>query len=311
MFRVGASAGITSINQYVSNVNEAMTQADLACYTAKDNGRNQVQIYKKGDSDIRRRQDDMYRAGGIRTALDDDRFILFSQPIMPVMEDASEPKHLEILLRMAGERQRIIKPDAFIPAAERYGLMPEIDRWVIGQTISLMAQHPSLANKTRININVSGVTLSDGTSLDAIRQSITASSVGPERITFEITETAAIRDFSKTQRFMQELREWGCRFALDDFGSGLSSLSYLRRLPVDYLKIDGSFIRDLIGDQSCRVMVMSIQQMANGLGIQTVAEGVEEERTLQILKDLGIDYAQGFAIATPAPLLPQSSAYQQ
>ncbi|MEM9440294.1 MAG: EAL domain-containing protein [Pseudomonadota bacterium] len=311
MFRVGASAGITSINQYVSNVNEAMTQADLACYTAKDNGRNQVQIYKKGDSDIRRRQDDMYRAGGIRKALDDDRFILFSQPIMPVVDDASEPAHLEVLLRMASERQRIIKPDAFIPAAERYGLMPEIDRWVIGQTINVMAQQPFLGDETRININVSGVTLSDETSLDAIRQSITTSSVGPERITFEITETAAIRDFSKTQQFMQELQEWGCRFALDDFGSGLSSLNYLRRLPVDYLKIDGSFIRDLISDQGCRVMVMSIQQMAHGLGIQTVAEGVEDGRTLQILKELGIDYAQGFAIATPAPLLSHASAYRQ
>ncbi len=302
MFRVGASVGITAINQRVANVGDVMAQADLACYTAKDNGRNQVQIYKKGDIDLCRRQDDMYRTGGIIAALDDDRFVLFSQPITPSEQDDTAPEQLEILIRMVGERQQIVNPDAFIPAAERYGLMSEIDRWVIDHAIGLMVQEPFSAAGTKIDINISGVTLSDETSLDAIRQLISKSGILPERVAFEITETAAIRNFATTQAFMQELRDWGCRFALDDFGSGLSSLNYLRHLPVDYLKIDGSFVRDLVGDKNSRVMVMSIQQMANGLGIKTVAEGVEDSRTLDVLRDLGVDYAQGFAISTPAPL---------
>ena len=300
MFEVSASIGITTINRHAQGVNDVMAQADLACYAAKDKGRNQVQIYQKRDQFIRQRREEMYRTGGIRTALDEGQFILFAQPITAI-GDTDEVKRVEVLLRMIDERGRLIMPSAFIPAAERYGFMAEVDRWVIRETIRHLACGKNGADGTAVNINLSGVTLSDETSLDFIRQTLTSSSVSPDRISFEITETAAVRNVMKTQAFMQEMRDWGCSFALDDFGSGVSSLNYLKRLPVDYLKIDGSFIRDITKDRGSRIMVKAIHCMAKGLGIQTVAEGVENQPTLDALRDLGIDYVQGFAIGLPSP----------
>ena len=302
MFEVGASAGISAINRHVQDVSDVMARADLACYAAKEAGRNRVQIYQKQDVSLRRRHEEMYQAGGIREALEKRRFVLFAQPIVATQDHTAPSRQVEVLLRMRGQGEAIVLPAAFIPAAERYGLMAELDRWVIEETIGLLARDSLAALETKVSINVSGITLNDETSLDFIRQALTASSIAPERIAFEITETAAIRNIVKTQVFMQELRDWGCRFALDDFGSGLSSLNYLKRLPVDYLKIDGSFVRDLSKDEGSRVMVRSIQQMAHGLGIETVAEGVEDERTLQALQELEIDYVQGFAIGEPMPI---------
>jgi EAL domain-containing protein (putative c-di-GMP-specific phosphodiesterase class I) len=181
--------------------------------------------------------------------------------------------------------------------------MAELDCWVIRKTVDeLMASTGPLATM-KVSINLSGVTLNDQPSLDVIRQTLTASNLSPERISFEITETAAIRNMARTEAFMGEMRAWGCRFALDDFGSGLSSLTYLRRLPVDYLKIDGSFIRDLPNDAGSRAMVRAIRQMACDLSIQTVAEGVENEATRDILKEVGIDFVQGYAIGMPKPLV--------
>ena len=300
MFEVSASIGITAINRHAQGVNDVMAQADLACYAAKDKGRNQVQIYQKRDQFIRQRREEMYRTGGIRTALDEGQFMLFAQPITAI-GNTDEVKRVEVLLRMIGERGRLIMPSAFIPAAERYGFMAEVDRWVIRETIRHLACGRNGADGTTVNINLSGVTLSDETSLDFIRQTLTSSNVSPSRISFEITETAAVRNVMKTQAFMQEMRDWGGSFALDDFGSGVSSLNYLKRLPVDYLKIDGSFIRDVTKDRGSRIMVKAIHCMAKGLGIRTVAEGVENQPTLNALRDLGIDYVQGFAIGLPSP----------
>ena len=302
MFEVSASIGITAINRHAQGVNDVMAQADLACYAAKDKGRSQVQIYQKRDQFIRQRREEMYRTGGIRTALDKGQFMLFAQPITAIDNTDGEAKRVEVLLRMVDERGRLIMPSAFIPAAERYGFMAEVDRWVIRETIHHLACGKNDAAGTAVNINLSGVTLSDETSLDFIRQALTSSSVSPNRISFEITETAAVRNVMKTQAFMQEMRDLGCSFALDDFGSGVSSLNYLKRLPVDYLKIDGSFIRDVTKDRGSRIMVEAIHCMAKGLGIQTVAEGVENRPTLNALRDLGIDHVQGFAIGLPSPL---------
>ncbi len=302
MFEVGASIGITAINRHTQGVNDAMAEADLACYAAKDKGRNQVQIYQKRDQFIRKRREEMYRAGGIRTALDNGRFQLFAQPITAAIGAVDDDvERVEVLLRMMDERGRLIMPSAFIPAAERYGFMAEVDRWVISETIGRLARSQEGTAGTAVNINLSGVTLSDETSLDFIREALISSNVSPDRISFEITETAAVSNVMKTKAFMQELRDWGCTFALDDFGSGVSSLSYLKRLPVDYLKIDGSFIRDVTKDRGSRVMVKAIHCMARGLGIQTVAEGVEDQPTLKALRDLGIDHVQGFAIGVPSP----------
>jgi len=271
MFKVGASIGMTAITRHVDNTSDVLARADLACYAAKDNGRNQVQIFKKCDVTIRKRREEMYRAGGIRSALDDDRFVLFGQPITPLVGEGHEPAHVEILLRMIGERQQVIKPNAFIPAAERYGLMAELDRWVIRKTVDELTRAKTSLAETNVSINLSGVTLNDETSLDFIRQTLSDSQLPPERISFEITETVAIRRIEATQAFMDDLRSWGCRFALDDFGSGLSSLKYLKRLPVDFLKIDGSFIRDVSNDAGSRAMVKAINQMARDLGIKRKA----------------------------------------
>ena len=302
MFEVGASIGITAINRHVAGTSDVMAQADLACYAAKDLGRNRVQIFQKRDVVMQRRREEMYRAGGIRAALDNNRFVLFGQPIAPIEPDGEQHEQIEILLRMQGERGQLIMPSAFIPAAERYGFMAEVDRWVIREACGRLVRRPSPTIKPYVNINLSGVTLNDETSLDFIRRTLTSSNLLPEQISFEITETAAIRNIAKTQAFMEELRGWGCRFALDDFGSGLSSLNYLKRLPADFLKIDGSFVRDVARDHGSQVMVKAISQMAKGLGIQTVAEGVEDLSILDVLRDLGIDFVQGFAIGRPVPL---------
>ncbi|MGI9499824.1 MAG: EAL domain-containing protein [Geminicoccaceae bacterium] len=302
MFEVGASIGITAINRHVTKASDIMAEVDLACYAAKDNGRNRVQIFKKRDVVMRRRREEMYRAGGIRAALDKDRFILFGQPIAPVTNIDDSADCVEILLRMKDERGRLIMPSAFIPAAERYGFMADVDRWVIRKTVAELVRRGTSLAGIDVCINLSGVTLNDETSLDFIRQILSLSNLLPEKISFEITETAAVRNIAKTRIFMDELRSWGCRFALDDFGSGVSSLTYLKRLPVDFLKIDGSFVCDVAKDRGSHAMVNAISRMAKDLGIRTIAEGVEDPSTLEVLKNLGIDYAQGFAVGRPEPL---------
>ncbi|MGI9509847.1 MAG: putative bifunctional diguanylate cyclase/phosphodiesterase, partial [Geminicoccaceae bacterium] len=302
VFEVGASIGITAINRHVTSASDVMARADLACYAAKDNGRNRVQIFEKRDVFLRRRREEMYRAGGIRAALDQDRFVLFGQPITPVSKEDDDTGCLEILLRMRSERGDLIMPSAFIPAAERYGFMADVDRWVIKNTIARLQQAGTPLSGIDVSINLSGVTLNDETSLEFIRKALSLSNLSPQQISFEITETAAVRNIAKTRSFMDELRSWGCRFALDDFGSGLSSLTYLKRLPVDFLKIDGSFVRDMARDRSSHAMVKAISQMAKDIGIKTVAEGVEDRSTLDVLRHLGIDYVQGYAVGHPAPL---------
>lgn len=302
-FEVGASIGITAINRYSQDVGEVMSQADLACYAAKDHGRNRVHIYKKRDAFLCRRREEMHQAGGIRAALDQEQFTLFAQPIERVLgERRSQPDRLEILLRMKGEGSQLIMPGSFIPAAERYGFMGEIDRWVIRQTITYLTGNLAQPEASRVNVNISGVTLNDDTLLDFVCDFLQETGVPAQRVCFEITETAAIRNLVKTEAIVQKLKTLGAEFALDDFGSGLSSLNYLKRLPVDYLKIDRTFIRDIHQDDNSRTMVAAIHQMAKALGIKTVAEGVEDKTTLGVLRDLEIDYAQGFEVGVPRPL---------
>ncbi len=302
VFEVGASIGITVINRSTEDISEVMAQADLACYAAKDHGRNRVHLYQKRDTFLSRRREEMHQAGGIRAALDQDQFVLFAQPIEAVVEEESRTNHLEILLRMTGATDDLIMPASFIPAAERYGFMSEIDRWVIKKTIAYLAQLSSDSDMLRVNVNLSGATLSDEALFDFVQQILEETKVSAHRLCFEVTETAAIQNLIKTEAFIRDLRRAGCKFALDDFGSGLSSLNYLKRLPVDYLKIDRTFIRDVRRDDSSRAMVAAIHQMARALGIETVAEGVEDRPTLKVLKDLGIDFVQGFEVGTPRPL---------
>ncbi len=311
IFEPSASIGIAMINRHTRDIGEVMAQADLACYAAKDNGRNQVHVYQKRDAHLCRRQEEMLQAGGMRAALDDDKFALFAQPIVPTAAVNGTLDHVEILLRMTGENGRLIMPGAFIPAAERYGYMVEIDHWVIEHVFASCFGGSDRRIGRQVNINISGITLGHDRLLEFVQDALQRWDVAPDQVCFEITETAAIRNLAKTRAFMLELKQHGCRFALDDFGSGLSSFNYLKRLPVDYLKIDGAFVRDLHNDPDNHAMVAAIHQMAHRLGIQTVAECVETEPTLEVLRDLGVDFVQGFAVGRPRSLIRKSSIDRQ
>jgi diguanylate cyclase (GGDEF)-like protein/PAS domain S-box-containing protein len=297
MFEIGASIGIASITAAHGSVDEILAEADLACYAAKDAGRNRVQVYQTDDRELRLRREEMSKAGEIRSALDQDRFVLYAQPIQPLADRAGEGGRVEVLLRMVRANGTLIAPDHFIPAAERYGLMVEVDRWVIRESFAMLAERP----ETRINVNLSGLSLNEGSLVGFVKRLLRVAPITPENVCFEITETAAIQSLARTKSLIAKLKQIGCRFALDDFGSGLSSFSYLKQLPVDYLKIDGSFIRDLLSDQRSRAMVEAIHHVANSLDLRTVAECVESEETAQMLHSIGIDFVQGFAVGRPQP----------
>ena len=299
VFEIGASIGVTSIKSTsATSVSQILAEADLACYAAKDQGRNRVQVYQDEDHQLSRRREDMSRAGLILWALDNNRFDLFAQPITPLCRQCDSGRRYEILLRMVGMDGSYVQPESFIPAAEQYGLMVKVDRWVIRQTMMMLARRPH----DRVNINLSGLSLNEDDTVDFIKSLLVASPVNPEHICFEITETAAISCLSNTKYLIDDLKETGCRFALDDFGNGLSSFNYLKKLPVDYLKIDGAFIRDILTDKHSWTMVQAIHQIAKSLDLETVAECVENNEAVETLRAIGIDFIQGFAVGRPEPL---------
>jgi EAL domain-containing protein (putative c-di-GMP-specific phosphodiesterase class I) len=243
----------------------------------------------------------------ITRALAEERFCLYYQTIMPLAMHSQGEIYGEILIRMVDEQGELVPPMAFIPAAERYHLMPAIDRWVIRTTLAVMAQPHKTptphAGQRHFAINLSGQSLGDDQFLEFVTEQIQQSGAAAEQVCFEITETAAIANLAGAIRFMTTLRESGCRFALDDFGSGLSSFAYLKQLPVDYLKIDGSFVKGMLDDPIDYAMVDSINQIGHVMGIRTIAEFVENDTILTKLKELGVDYAQGYGIAKPIPLV--------
>ncbi|MDQ2695051.1 MAG: EAL domain-containing protein [Pseudomonadota bacterium] len=299
---VGVSIGLVAITADSGELTDVLSAADSACYLAKDRGRNRVHVFTPDDPDLTRRHGEMRWMQRLREALAHDRLRLFCQPLGRV--DGGPPaRHGEILLRLLEEDGSLIPPGEFLPAAERYHLMPDIDRWVVRQTLQAIRRgHPPLGELATCSINLSGQSVSDAGFLDFIHQALAHSGVDPGRICFEITETAVIADLPHAIRFMETLRERGCQFALDDFGSGLSSFAYLKSLPVDYLKIDGVFVRNLAANAIDRAMVETINRMGHLLGLKTVAEYVENAGILEILAELKVDFAQGFAIAGPLPV---------
>jgi diguanylate cyclase (GGDEF)-like protein/PAS domain S-box-containing protein len=300
-FEIGASIGIVPIDQRSESSTALMSAADLACYAAKDRGRNRIHLYVPDDAELSRRHGEMEWVSRIRSALIQNRFLLYRQAIYSIQAGIPVEAHTEILVRMMAEDGCIIDPGQFIPAAERYDLMPQIDRKVVELTLAHLAHDHTAPHS--VAINLSGASIGNEEFLEFVRAQINASGINPGRLCFEITETAAIANLASAMHFMGELKKMGCYFALDDFGSGLSSFSYLKNLPVDYLKIDGSFIRDVVDDPHDRAMVEAISRVGHAMGLKTVAEYVENDAILQLLRYIGIDYAQGHAIEVARPLI--------
>jgi diguanylate cyclase (GGDEF)-like protein/PAS domain S-box-containing protein len=309
-FTVGASIGIVPITRAFRTVAHLLSAADHACYAAKDKGRNRIQVYQEDDDTFVRRHGEMNWVVRIQRTLEEDRFRLFSQQIQPLSAKAPPGLYFEVLLRMAEDDGRIHLPSDFLRAAERYGLMRAIDRWVIHNAIHTLREQPApfLDLLQLCAINLSPVSLGDEGFLEFVTAELAGSGVPPAKLCFEITETAAIENLPHAQRLMAQLAAQGIRFALDDFGTGMSSYSYLKELPVSFLKIDGKFIKDIVTDSLDRAMVESINQVGHVMGIQTVAEGVTNAAVVERLKGLGVDYAQGNWISPPRPLAGAAAA---
>jgi diguanylate cyclase (GGDEF)-like protein len=301
-FSTSVSIGLVDITPESKSSNEILSNADMACFAAKSRGRNRVHIYTAEDGELVLRRDEMQWVSKIDSALNEQRFLLYQQPITPLV-DSSGPKHVEILLRMQGPDGEIIAPGAFIPAAERYDLMQRLDRWVVNSIFTYLGKHSELGRDGQLHfINLSGTSLSDPGFFNYIRERMNILKVSPQSICFEVTETAAINNLNTTESFIQEIREMGCLFALDDFGTGLSSFSYLKSLSVDFLKIDGSFVKQIETDKMSRAIVDAINTIGHIAGLKTIAEFVERNETRKVLQEMGVDYAQGFAIRHPKPL---------
>ncbi len=311
-YRIGASIGGVPIDHTVGDTGELQQLADAACYAAKEAGRNRVHMVA-GDKDSARAHRGQVRwVQRLREAMENNRFAIYGQLIKPLDENVREPERFEILLRLRDpDSRKLIPPGAFIPAAERYGLSLELDEWVVRSLLNALFIYQSFhAEHRRYWINLSGSSIGDRRFAAFLKNMIENSPLPPGTVNFEITETAVIRNVSEAGELMAELRDMGCQFALDDFGSGLSSFSYLKKLPVDYVKIDGMFIRNILRDETDRIFVKSIIDIGHSLNIKTVCEFIENEKMLEAVRELGADYAQGFAIGEPfvlAPRFPGSS----
>ncbi|MDD5241604.1 MAG: EAL domain-containing protein [Sulfuricella sp.] len=305
-FEVGVSIGMVPIVAQSGSAANLMSCADAACYAAKDRGRNRVNVYSLEDLDLMQRHSEMSWVADIAKAFEEKRFHLYCQPIRSLCEEQPDDHHSEILLRMMDVNGEIVAPAEFMPAAERYGLMPVIDRWVVRTLFSTIqkSRADGAADPSRIYaINLSGASLNDEFFLDFLREQIALYDVPPATLCFEITETVAISSIQHTRHFMQELKLAGCQFSLDDFGSGMSSFAYLKDLPVDYLKIDGMFVKNMVHNPIDFAMVEAINRIGHVMGIRTIAEFVENDVILEKLRMLGVDYAQGYEVGRPGPLL--------
>ena len=304
-FEVSASFGLVAITAESGSITDILSAADSACYVAKDLGRNRIHMYQRDDSALAKRHGEMQWLQRIREALEENLFCLHYQRIIPLSPHKNTVSTYEILVRMLGNQDLLIPPMAFLPAAERYALMPAVDRWVIKAACNHLKENVpnESSNKSMWTINLSGQTLCDDTFLNFVIEQFEMTKIDPQRICFEITETAAIANLSRATQLISVLKGMGCYFALDDFGSGLSSFSYLKNLPVDFVKIDGSFVKDMIDDPMDLAMVESINQIGHIMGLQTIAEFVENDATLEKLRLLNVDYAQGYGIHKPEPLV--------
>ena len=302
-FEVSVCLGVAPIIRSDNPLAHALATAEIACKAAKDRGRNRVEMFQDSDQSIIRRHTDILVIGKLRDALSNDSFRLDAQPILPLRGNYGRPR-FELLIRMLGDRGEIIPPGKFLSAAERYQLMPTVDRWVVHRACRLLGEHSASVGEeiARFAINLSGQSLQDDSFLQFVTDEIKASSLPPGVLCFELTETATIGNLAKAQTFMRSLQDLGCQFALDDFGTGVSSLAYLKDLSVNYLKIDGSFVRDAVVNARSESMIKAIAQLAKVMCMETIAEYVETDVLRARMADLGVDYGQGFAMGKAQPL---------
>ncbi|MDE1164256.1 MAG: EAL domain-containing protein [Pseudomonas sp.] len=296
------SIGLVHITQAPTTLESSLRAADMACYMAKEKGRNRVQVYHADDTELSMRFGEMAWVQRLHMALEENRFCLYAQEIAALGRSDNQGGHIEILLRLHDESGRVILPESFIPAAERYGLMTALDRWVVHNVFKVIQQCMNEAPKGPLAmcaINLSGISIGDDEFLGYLREQFQRFAIAPQLICFEITETAAISNLGSAIRFINELKSLGCKFSLDDFCAGMSSFAYLKHLPVDYLKIDGSFVKDMLDDPVNRAMVEVINHIGHVMGKQTIAEFVETPLIEQALLEIGVDYAQGYLIERP------------
>jgi diguanylate cyclase (GGDEF)-like protein len=304
-YTVSASMGVVMLDGPGLSQRALLAHADTACYMAKERGRNRVHLFSEDDSETTQRRSEMEWAGRIREAINEGRFLLHYQELVPLWHgEQAEGVHMELLIRLRDENGGMVSPGAFIPAAERFGLMPQLDRWVVDTALANFSRlHPSGKPVKLCAINLSGPTFEDDSFADFVLQRLEDYGVSPQRICFEITETAAVSNMARAVEFMQRLRSAGCKFSLDDFGSGMASFGYLKNLPVDFIKIDGSFIRNIETDPVSYSIVRAVTDIGHQLGLQVVAEWVADDRARDLLRGLSVDYAQGFAIHKPEAAL--------
>ncbi|MCU7843439.1 MAG: EAL domain-containing protein [Candidatus Thiodiazotropha sp. (ex Monitilora ramsayi)] len=302
-FSCAVSIGVAMIDPNMESPHNVLSAADTACYVAKDMGRNRLHVYRPYDEEISRQQGEMRWVNRIESAIQKEQFSLLQQPIMSLATHAIGDEHVEMLLRMHDGQGGVITPGAFIPAAERYNLMGSLDRWVIRNTFDWLSRNPGRMEELgACSINLSGQSLGDGSLHEYILEQLREFGLPAEKISFEITETAVVNRLDQATRFISLLKRRGFRFALDDFGTGVSSFAYLKSLPVDYLKIDGSFVKNMLNDPVDRAMVESINRIGHLMGLQTIAEYVESDQILEQLIEIGVDYAQGYGVMKPRPL---------
>ncbi len=300
---VTACVGIVQVNRDAEGIAGVMAAAEIACKAAKDAGKDRIEIFEEDNATLVRRSEEIEWVGRVQEALRDDLFVLYCQPVMPLL-DESQAAHFEVLIRMRDSDGEILSPITFLPAAERYQLMPQVDRWVVHHSLKALSACWKTISKDKpvFCINLSGQSFSNPGFQAFIMDEIWEAGVPPQNICFEVTETVAIAHIDDAINFMSALRKFGCSFSLDDFGAGLSSFGYLKVLPVDYLKIDGSFVREVTSDEVSRSMVDAICQIGKTMHLSIVAEFVGDEETKDVLRAIGVDYAQGFGIGKPVPL---------
>jgi diguanylate cyclase (GGDEF)-like protein/PAS domain S-box-containing protein len=304
-FDISASIGLIHVRREHQEVSTVLSAADVACYVAKDRGRNQVSVYQPGNRSFTERFGDMSWPQRLRSAMSQGRFMLYAQPLMNLQTANDGTHRCEILLRLRDEHGNLVPPSTFIPAAERYGMMPTIDRWVVDQALQTIARRQLGEDDNRVlySINLSGSAFGDDGFLAEVQAMFDFHSVCYERVCFEVTETQAIADVAAAARFIGVLRARGASFALDDFGSGMSSMGYLKHLPVDYLKIDGKLVKDMVCDPVNHAMVEMVSRLAQTLGMRTVGEFAEDAKIIDALRNVGVDFAQGYGVARPTPFM--------